>query len=539
LGDRVLVQGQVTEYYGLTEIGADGLIIAVEASGVPLPEAVQLTPEVLGDPDALEALEGMRVAVPGRPRVVGPTFSGCSFVLDLAEPAAPRPLRRSAADTVAPVLPVLHTTDVVCGSFPMVGTGTLVEGIAGPLTYHFETYKVVLAAGASVAVQEAPIPANAPVPPAGEAELTVATFNLENYFDDVDDPSLTAAPLLSGAELSLRQQKIAHAVAAHLGCPTLLAVQEVENRALLEMIAEQTEAACGFRYAVAHADTPDARGIDTALLVDAGRASVTHMHLAQACTSLETDTFAPEAACTDGQQPLFSRPPLVVALTVDEQPITIVVNHLKSKRGGERETEALRVAQAEQVNALATTLLQDDPEAAVLVLGDFNDYELSPTIAALTQGGSLQSLLAEVPPADRYSYVYGGVAQLIDGLFASPALAARLITATILHVNADYPAAMALDVSPAGIGHRSSDHDLPLARLAWPSPERTVMVVDAMPSLEPATSRDTPPVEETIALPPAGVPDEGQGHELTWPMVLAPLAALLALLLVRRRLATS
>jgi hypothetical protein len=189
------------------------------------------------------------------------------------------------------------------------------------------------------------------------------------------------------------------------------------------------------------------------------------------------------------------------------------VNHFKSKRGGALETEHRRIAQAEHVLALARAVVETDPEAAILVAGDFNDYELSPTIAALTQGGLLQSLLAGLPAASRYSYVFGGVAQLIDGLYASPSLGQQLQSAAIQHVNADFPASLALDTTPGGIAFRSSDHDLPVARLRWPLRADSDQVTGASALLQrptvasPARISPTPvvaadaPVEEPTKLP--------------------------------------
>jgi len=55
----------------------------------------------------------------------------------------------------------------------------------------------------------------------------------------------------------------------------------------------------------------------------------------------------------------------------------------------------------------------------------------------------------------------------------------------ILHVNADYPDALAVDVSPAALPYKTTDHDLPLLILqleALPTPEPGAT---AVPSLTP------------------------------------------------------
>jgi predicted extracellular nuclease len=60
-----------------------------------------------------------------------------------------------------------------------------------------------------------------------------------------------------------------------------------------------------------------------------------------------------------------------------------------------------------------------------------------------------------LPPAERYSYIYQGVSQLLDHILVTPALAARQVRVDVLHVNADYPPS---DPEDTSLRH-SSDHD--------------------------------------------------------------------------------
>ncbi|MCA9973675.1 MAG: lamin tail domain-containing protein [Anaerolineales bacterium] len=503
-GDQLRVTGQLTEFFGLTEIDDAGLQLQVEARDVPLPPPVRL--RMPADAAArvryLEALEGMRVATTGPMRVVGPTFGGCSLVVDAGE-GVERPFRRHADDPVGPLLPILNHNELDCADFPQLKSFDRVDGFVGPLTYHFDEYKLVWQADGELAVEVAPLPA-LPAPPSLAAnQFSVATVNLENVFDGVDDTGTAAEPKLAADELADRQAKLAWSLAHTLGCPTLVGVQEVENAALLAGLADAAADACGFTYAVTHRESADARGIDVALLSDPRRVRVTAVARAQHCTGIDTGIDDPQVDCPAGQWPLFSRPPLRVALMVDGEPLTLVVNHFKSKRGGEAETAARRLAQAAFVDGLAVELLAADEAAGVIVLGDFNDYEQSPALQRLA--ARLHNVLLQVPDAERYSFVFGGAAQLIDGILVSPALAPRLAHVSIAHVNADFPDTWQREMGAARLPYRATDHDLPLA-VFW-------LAETAVASTPPTPP--TPAATPTVA-PPAALPAPVAGAKRPW-----------------------
>lgn len=529
-GDRVRVTGRVTEYFGLTEIDDDGLDIRIEQSDLALPEPVPAVPPADNAAQAayFEALEGMRVRLPGTARVVGPTHSGCEFAA-VGEDVAGNPLRRREEDPVGQIVPVLHVTDINCTDFPHLKTGDRVAGVVGPLTYHFEQFKIVQQESERLVVTAVDtLPLAPPVLPDAET-ITVATFNLENHFDQIDDTGDDAEPKPSAEELSRKVSKLSYALSDTLGCPTLVGVQEVENAALLHELADATAAACGFTYTVTHLESADVRGIDVALLSDPARVRVDGVRLAQTCTLLETGISDRTADCPTNEDPLFSRPPLVAELVVDERPLTVIVNHFKSKRGGAAETEPRRIAQAQHVGGLVTTHTGANPDAWVLVLGDFNDYDGSPAMQALREVGGLVDLLTAVAETERYTFVFSGAAQLIDGVFATPALAALQTSAQIQHVNANFPDMLGEDVSAAGMAHRATDHDLPLVALRLPPVEQAVASTGA--AVPTAVSVPTP-ISDVVEAP------AGPAVPAIWWMVggvLGVTAVGLLLVLQRRR----
>ena len=468
LGDQLRVSGLVLEYYGLTELEVRPEDIDIEDTEVSLPPAVAL-PRPNADPNVpypLEHLEGMRVQIAAPSQVVNPTYSSCGFTVWPYQDEPVRIIRRRLEDPAPQLVGVLHETDLQCGDFPDVKTGDQVAAISGPLTYHFEEYKIVQAAAQELLVTGAPIPP-LPIPPAPTAnQFSLSTLNMENHFDAVDDTGNLAEPKPTPAEIAVKQAKLAATIVDILGCPTLLALQEVEKASLLAELAVLTAVPCGFSYTVTHLESPDIRGIDVALLSNPLRVQIEAAELRQTCTALATGIVDFSVNCPPGQEPLFSRPPLMVRLAVDGQQMWVLVNHFKSKRGGEKETAARRLAQAEHVRQLVAEINAGSPEAWVVVVGDFNDYDAAPPLSLLKN--VLIDLLAEIPAANRYSYIFSGRSQLIDGVLATPGLADAVSIVQIQHVNADFPAGWGTAVDMERLPYRATDHDLPLVIFTLP-----------------------------------------------------------------------
>lgn len=499
IGAQVRVGGKVTEFYGLTEIDDNGLVLSIEGSGGTLlaPTIIDPPADMTAQAAYFEALEGMRVAFEGDAIVAGPTHTGCGFAVIDAPVAVELPVtRRADDDPVGRIVPVLYPSDLHCDDIPQVKAGDRLTGLEGALTYNFDQFKIVIDSAGGLAIDAAAMPAVPSLPPAAPAQVVVASLNLKDYFDTVRDTAQEGEPVLTADELRDRQTKLAFVIARSLGCPTLLGLQEVEHEALLVALAEELRMACGFTYQASHRESPDGRGIDNALLSDPRRVVVDAVALRQTCSPVPTGIVDPAVTCEGGLEPLFGRPPLQVESRIDGELTTIYVNHFKSKRGGETETDLQRIRQAVYLNELVAERLAADPAVRFIALGDFNDTELSPTLALLTdpaQGGRFTNALAGIPPDERYTFNFGGVVELLDYILLSPALAEEIGWATIVHTNTDFPVGWRLDTSPPRLAFRLSDHDIPvvaLGRLPEPTTEPS-----PTPTLEPTP---TPVPEPTM-----------------------------------------
>lgn len=512
VGDQLRVTGQVIEFFGLTEIDDNNLEILVESANNTLPE-----PVVLQDPSSIdgEALESMRVLAE-EVQVVGATLVGCSFfVLPVG---SERPFLRGDEDgTVTLPLAVLHHDETDCASFPNVKFGDRIPSVGGPLTYHFEQFKIVTETNTNWKIDAARVESRTAFAEPQPGQISIATFNMLNHFDDRDDTGSSVEPKRTPEQIGQKQQKIRAAIVDQLSCPTVIGVQEVEKAALLAELAQLLLSACGFLYQVVHLESPDARGIDVALMVDPTTVTVLSSALMRTCSAIATDVVDPAAGCPTGQYPLFSRPPLRVEAQIEAEAVTFVVNHFKSKRGGEAETAARRLAQARFLNAWAADRLAENPTARLVVMGDFNDVEQSTTMRSLTANGTLHNVLLGVPAASRYSFVFAGASQLIDGILLSPELLNKVERVDIRHVNADYPAAYEFETTEALLPLRSSDHDLPIVLLDW-RPPAPLPAPTSRPSVWETA---VPPQSTTAPLTTAASPRP--------PRSLMPVAAILTL----------
>ena len=116
-----------------------------------------------------------------------------------------------------------------------VTTGTVVENLVGPLDYGFQSYTVLPDPAAPARIVSVPaiaLPSGAP----NDEELSVASINLQRFFDNTDDRSVSDAVLTASAFLA-RLAKASLYIRRSLQTPDVVAVVEVENLQTLQLLA--------------------------------------------------------------------------------------------------------------------------------------------------------------------------------------------------------------------------------------------------------------------------------------------------------------
>ncbi|GMU65127.1 MAG: hypothetical protein AMXMBFR36_14010 [Acidobacteriota bacterium] len=503
-GDAVRVGGRLLEI----ERGRDQLSVTTIAlsalerrrSALPLPPPARVWNPLLipnrVDDDALsafepesdaidfwESLEGMRVELPGGV-VASATRSFGDLVL-LPDPL-PEGVRRTVAGGAVALAggggPLARVTigSRVAGAMPEVGVGGELAGpIAGVVDYAFSTYK--LQALVAPTVHE---PGAACAEPARlhrqRGATRIASFNLYN---------------LSAADPRERFERLAEAIVGGLGSPALVALQEVQDddgsRAdagvvtadgTLGRLVDAVARAGGPSYQFVAIDPElDREGgepggnIRVALLLDPARVrfrprgaagpldavGVERNGLRRAKLTLNPGRVAPRSEAFGGETGEGVRRSLAVEVEIRGQRLFVIVNHWSSKYEDDRAfgaiqpprtpTAARRLAQAREIRAFVAELLEVDPRAKVVVIGDFNDVVGSEPIDELGRP-PLTNLVERLPEETRYTFNFEGGSAAIDHIAVSPALAAGAEIEAV-HLNADCPDAL-----------RSSDHDPLVAR---------------------------------------------------------------------------
>jgi len=199
---------------------------------------------------------------------------------------------------------------------------------------------------------------------------TIAFYNLENLFDTLDTPDKNDIEYTpEGAKKwdskkYISKQKNMSEVIARIGydltktAPAIIGVSEIENRTVLEDLVN-TPALKKYNYQIVHYESPDRRGVDVGLLYQPSIFEVTKT----TSTTLKID----------GRDDFFTRDQLVVSGILDGEKIHIIVNHWPSRYGGEKRSKPLRNAAADLTRHLADSLMLEDENAKIIIMGDLND----------------------------------------------------------------------------------------------------------------------------------------------------------------------
>ncbi len=285
--------------------------------------------------------------------------------------------------------------------------------IRGPVTLFKDSPQIVISDPHQIEVVDALPETFLPKSPARvpDEELVVGSFNVENLFDDIDDPYRNddTTPAKPRGELEAVARVIREIDA------DVLALQEVESRGFLQQFLDSMLPDMGYRHVV-HYEGNDQRGIDVCLIsrVHIGRVT-SHRHV--------------EFPGTDGDNQSFRRDLLCVeVLPIDGDPFEVWIVHLKSNSGGREAAEPIRLGEARALHQIIAARLELDPQAAFLLCGDFNDTFESPTLQTiLGQPAALQSIFGNLTSDHWVTYNREPFRNMIDFIFCSPAMLRRYV----------------------------------------------------------------------------------------------------------------
>ncbi|MFG2694419.1 endonuclease/exonuclease/phosphatase family protein [Kitasatospora sp. NPDC048407] len=504
VGDSVLVTAKVSEYYpnsaggsqSVTELTGPKVTVLSSGNAVPAPVVLDAAkipaayaPDAAGgsidnlplDPskyalDLYESLEGMNVEVRDVP-VVQATDKYHELWVD-ASSADPRTNRGGVVylgydkpnngRIMIQSLPPLTEQP-----FPVANVGDKLTGsTAGPLDYNqFGGYTI--AANTVGTVQDNGLQrevADRALP----SELAIATYNVEN---------------LAPGDPDAKYSELAQAVVTNLRSPDIVALEEIQDNsgAVDDGTVDASVTVQKFIDAVKAAGGPayDWRSIDPVNDKDGGqpggnirqvflfnpdRVSFTDIAGGDSTTAVDVTgtgkrtslTASPGRIDPNNEAWNSSRKPLVGQFSFHNKPVFVIANHFNSKGGDQgidsrfqaptRSSEVQRQKQAEIEHAFIAKLEAADPNARIVSLGDFNDYQFSPAMQTLTKDGVLRDLVNDLPASERYSYVYQGNSQVLDHILVSPAFKQQHVRYDVVHINSEFAT-------------QASDHDPQVVRV--------------------------------------------------------------------------
>ena len=276
--------------------------------------------------------------------------------------------------------------------------------------------------------------------------IRIVSYNVENLFDYRHDTLKNDFAFLPEGQYRWTKTKFhnkLHKIAqviCNIGdtlLPAIIGLQEVENDSCLYRLCHNHLGSHFFSYAYLHYESPDLRGIDVALLYDTTlfrplsaypipipfdstvrpTRDILYAHLLNTSRITQMSEHTPLAG---NDRSSFS--------------LHCFVCHFPSQLGGAANTKKRRQQVEQTLINHIDSLLSIDPDAKIIVMGDFNGEPrdcLPPLINLMNSGNNSMYERSETfstmkyAPSNRkhyYTYKFRDIWSCIDQFFVSPSL---------------------------------------------------------------------------------------------------------------------
>jgi predicted extracellular nuclease len=236
-----------------------------------------------------------------------------------------------------------------------------------------------------------------------DVTYTIAFYNLENFFDTKNDPHILDDDFTPKGfkkwtvKRFYKKAKKLGEVISQIGAeetkssPVLIGIAEVENKNAINALLN-TKSLKSIEYDYVHFDSPDERGIDTALIYHKDFFKVEFSESLQVLVNN-----------TNGVRD-FTRDILYVKGKLNGELVHVFVNHWPSRRDGAQKTSYKREKAAETLLQKITSL--NNPGSNCIIMGDFNDDPNSKSIKKLMSTeffiNPMQKLLSPISGSANY-----------------------------------------------------------------------------------------------------------------------------------------
>jgi endonuclease/exonuclease/phosphatase family metal-dependent hydrolase len=203
--------------------------------------------------------------------------------------------------------------------------------------------------------------------------IFIATWNMENLFDAIDDVDKRDEDFLPDGKKNWTQEVIDTKIENQAKVikwmnngngPDLMGFQEVEHKHLIDTLLNRN-----FKdknYKVAYEESPDKRGIDNGLIYDADKFEVLNIKPIE----VELPSKYPTRYILE----------ILIKIKNGEE-IYLFVNHWPSRGGGEVRSRPNRIKAASVLREEIDSLYSRNEKLNIVILGDFNDMPNNKSIA--------------------------------------------------------------------------------------------------------------------------------------------------------------
>jgi predicted extracellular nuclease len=226
----------------------------------------------------------------------------------------------------------------------------------------------------------------------------IMCYNVENYFDCIDDSLTDDSEFLPGGmrgwnytKYEKKQANIAKVIAAIGGwdAPALVGLCEIESEKCLVDLTRYSGLK-NLRYKFLHHESPDARGVDVALLYQPRQFKPYHDEAIR--------INFPDAPNNKTRDILFSS-----GVIPNGDTLHIFVCHFPSRLGGELESEEKRIFVASVVRHKVDSIFDANRQSNIVIMGDFNDF---PTNVSLLEELKAKPLNDSISTSGLYNLMY-------------------------------------------------------------------------------------------------------------------------------------
>jgi len=254
------------------------------------------------------------------------------------------------------------------------------------------------------------------------SSATISFYNVENLFDTEDDPNKYDEQYTPTSDRKWDKKKYQTKISnlakviseiANNQAPTFLGVCEIENKKVLQDLSDDPQISAN-NYGIAHIESPDERGIDVALLYNK-----------DAFTVQKTKAYQPDlSSFNDKTRDIL----YVKGKLINGEILHFMVNHWPSRGEGRKKSEPKRIAAAKTLLSIQQEILDSDPSAKIIVMGDFNDEPSNISITKTlnvacdideVNQNQLFNAFCKLEDADNGSYRYRSYWDMLDQIMVS------------------------------------------------------------------------------------------------------------------------